>query len=672
MRLKSIVLVFCVCLIWNVLKAVALENLPSRVVRVSLVQGEVTYQRPDLDKWVELNVNTPVLEGDKVWVGRDGRAEIEFEDGSYVRMAENTILEFSRLGPYEGPRNVEIRMNRGLATFGVRTVEGSFRIETPLFVTQVPEASAFRLEVDSDGSGRLVVFDGRTEVESPTGNLYLKNGETVRFLSSDPERYYLSANYEQDEWDRWNSERNEYLARLAQQRRQIPYDSGWSAGELNDYGTWYSVPTYGSVWRPHYGLDWIPFRHGRWDWYGQLGWTWISYEPWGWLPYHYGRWALVNGYGWSWVPGRRWDRWCPGAVGWIQGPNWIGWAPLAPYEPWYPYSYAAANIFLSKNFGYRHCISYLPHDSFYYGIASHNFAYPKEPMTSGRILPGQPQPPKTLAGRLSVANSYSGRRFTNDDLEIRRNLRSANPQVPSSGATSTGNSQQRVTDLLDRRSQIGTRSGTGSGNSSSSGSAIRVINGGNGVRTASSSEAGGRNDDNWNSERELVREQQRRQAGAGDGSRSGFSPSQRPQSQPLNSRVQPRSGLSSRQITVPNSGSGYRTPETRPPSTRYQWYRGPEGSGTPERSSGPNSSPSRFGTGVPYTPPVRTPSTAPSAPQAPRNYPSYNPPPAVRPAPSVQFSSPSPPPSRSSAGGGYGAGPSGNESRSTVRGRAGR
>ena len=102
------------------------EFSPPRLLRVSLLEGDVTYQRPDLDKWVDLSINTPILEGDKIWVGREGRAEIEFEDGNFVRLSANTIVEISRLGSPRNSQGVEIRMIQGLGTFDLRSVSGSF------------------------------------------------------------------------------------------------------------------------------------------------------------------------------------------------------------------------------------------------------------------------------------------------------------------------------------------------------------------------------------------------------------------------------------------------------------------------------------------------------------------------------------------------------------------
>jgi hypothetical protein len=162
-----------------------------RLLRVSLIQGDVTYQRTDLDKWVDLSINTPILEGDKVWSGRDGRVEIEFEDGSTIRLAENTIAGFSRLGTNSDREPVRIQINRGVVSIGIMLQASPFIIETPIFTVLAQESSSFRVDVDSDGSARLVVFEGKAEVQSQAANLLLRSGETFRLLSTEPDRYYL-------------------------------------------------------------------------------------------------------------------------------------------------------------------------------------------------------------------------------------------------------------------------------------------------------------------------------------------------------------------------------------------------------------------------------------------------------------------------------------------------
>ena len=164
MRSKTIPAIL-VCLFCFSILANGADTSQPRMLRVSLVQGDVTYQRTDLDKWVDLSINTPILEGDRIWVGRDGRIELEFEDGSTIRLAENSSVEFTHLGAYSDSSSIQIQLNRGVGSFGVNSQAGPFVVEAPMLTVVVQQSARFRVDVDTDGSSRLVVFDGKTEVQ---------------------------------------------------------------------------------------------------------------------------------------------------------------------------------------------------------------------------------------------------------------------------------------------------------------------------------------------------------------------------------------------------------------------------------------------------------------------------------------------------------------------------
>jgi len=62
----------------------------------------------------------PVLQGTRIATKDDGRVEIEFEDGSTVRLAPNTSVEFTRLSctiPVE--KNTELEVSEGTAYFNI-------------------------------------------------------------------------------------------------------------------------------------------------------------------------------------------------------------------------------------------------------------------------------------------------------------------------------------------------------------------------------------------------------------------------------------------------------------------------------------------------------------------------------------------------------------------------
>jgi len=104
--------------------------------------------------------------------------------------------------------------------------------------------------------------------------------------------------------------------------------------QLSPYGRWVYDPTYGYVWMPNAGPDFMPYSTGGHWAYTSYGWSWASDYAWGWAPFHYGRWDFTNSLGWYWIPGTVWG---PAWVSWRCTEGYYGWAPLGPR---YGYGYA--------------------------------------------------------------------------------------------------------------------------------------------------------------------------------------------------------------------------------------------------------------------------------------------------------------------------------------------
>ena len=66
-------------------------------LRISLIDGYVQIKTIDTGDWVPASINAPLMDGDILWVPDEGRAAVQFRDGSYVRLDENTSLEVLRL-----------------------------------------------------------------------------------------------------------------------------------------------------------------------------------------------------------------------------------------------------------------------------------------------------------------------------------------------------------------------------------------------------------------------------------------------------------------------------------------------------------------------------------------------------------------------------------------------
>ena len=69
----------------------------ARIVRLSEVQGNVQMDRGTGDGFEKAFLNMPVIEGSRLKTGDEGRAEIEFEDGSALRLVPNSEASFTHL-----------------------------------------------------------------------------------------------------------------------------------------------------------------------------------------------------------------------------------------------------------------------------------------------------------------------------------------------------------------------------------------------------------------------------------------------------------------------------------------------------------------------------------------------------------------------------------------------
>src|SRR5947209_15100907 len=77
----------------------ALAASQARIVRLSDVQGSVQIDKNTGLGFEKAFLNLPITQGTQLKTGDNGRAEIEFEDGSTLRLAPNSTVQFNTLGP---------------------------------------------------------------------------------------------------------------------------------------------------------------------------------------------------------------------------------------------------------------------------------------------------------------------------------------------------------------------------------------------------------------------------------------------------------------------------------------------------------------------------------------------------------------------------------------------
>jgi hypothetical protein len=283
----------------------------ARAIRLSQVEGQVQLSQGKQLLASPAVTNTPLFEGSLLTTGDDGRAEIQFEDGSVARLSPNSSMTLAVLRGQDGSSEAEIAIESGLGYFELQGggLAGTIRVR---FAGSVVTASGFTvLRINLDNApGELAVFSGNAHLERGSAMvLDLHGGESVALNSADPSRYNLSESIEPDSWDTWNSDRDEALSSDAAARtgatNSFPDAGNPAWGDLDANGTWYNVPDQGYVWSPtdasNPGFD--PYGNGNWMWTPGYDYIFVSGYSWGYTPFQCGTWNYFDAFGWGWAPG---------------------------------------------------------------------------------------------------------------------------------------------------------------------------------------------------------------------------------------------------------------------------------------------------------------------------------------------------------------------------------
>lgn len=357
------------------------EEIHLRVARISFLAGGISLSRgDDPGVWRQAAVNMPVIAGDRLYSGKDGRFELELQGGNLVDTGPRT--ELSVLNLSDGATQLAVRS--GVASFSLRRV-----LEEEVFEVDAPGAAItlhtgeYRIEATTGTvpGTRAVVRRGTAMVSAGGGELSVGTGHQVRIEGTDAPQYDLEAAGTLDAWDGWVEERGRRFREI----RSAALVNSEVVGvvDLDEAGHWENTRDYGNAWTPsNVEKDWQPYRNGRWLWRDPWGWTWVSEEPWGWAPYHYGRWAAYPA-GWFWVPENptaRYVSYAPALVAFLGGGadgsqaqgfrngGEVGWFPLAVQDPFYPWWIPRGDVHLTKatEFVYRNrkSVTVVPSKSF--------------------------------------------------------------------------------------------------------------------------------------------------------------------------------------------------------------------------------------------------------------------------------------------------------------------
>jgi hypothetical protein len=278
----------------------------ARIVRLSNVQGDVQMDRSTGLGFEKAFLNMPLVQGSVLATKSDSRAEVEFEDGTTMRLTPKTTVEFTEMGLRDsGVHVTTIALKTGqiYMNYLAKQKADEFAIVFSQQKVTLTEAVHFRADVE-DADAQIAVFKGELKVEGPGGQEQVGKNHSVTFDLKDNDKSAVADNVEEDPYDAWDKQQEKYHDRYASNKSYNDYPYGYGVSDLNYYGSYSNVPGYGWMWQPYFaGAGWSPWADGAWMFYPGAGYTWVSGYPWGWAPYNYGNWVAVPGYGWMWQPG---------------------------------------------------------------------------------------------------------------------------------------------------------------------------------------------------------------------------------------------------------------------------------------------------------------------------------------------------------------------------------
>lgn len=317
---------------------------PNRVVRLSYMDGAVSFEPSGENDWSQATLNYPLTTGDRLWTDVNARAELETGNVA-IRMSQQTDLtetnvtdQLMQFGLAEGTLRVRV--------FDLRQ-DHTIEIDTPNAAITIAQPGDYRIETYPNQNMSVVTVNtGEVQVTGDNINQLVDSNQAVQLTGNNPVQLQWIAVTGPDAFDQWSSQRDQKYQNAQARQYVSPEVPGYY--DLDGYGSWANETEYGAVWYPaSVPAGWAPYRFGRWVWVEPWGWTWVDDAPWGFAPFHYGRWALF-GPRWGWIPG-------PVAVAPIYGPAFVAfvggpgfsigvgtggvaaWFPLGPGEPFYPW-----------------------------------------------------------------------------------------------------------------------------------------------------------------------------------------------------------------------------------------------------------------------------------------------------------------------------------------------
>ncbi len=286
---------------------------------ITLTKGEVTIKRSDgtINK---ATVNLPIVAGDLITTAKDARCELQFDNGTIIRLDNNTELTVNLISAkslVSSKKLTSLLLKKGKLYSMINTYNRE------IFEIQTPNANVL---MHNNSTNILAYYPvtNNTSLFVKRGKVKIRYGKDVKHLITKKIKKGNAVKIVKDyalskadhtlfkDFLAWNKSVNDNFKKLHYGKSVVPkviyryplaivkFAEKWSSL----YGEWVYDKIFGYVWVPadeFFKYD-RPFIFA--DYYKINGKIFVvPKQEWSWVPAHLGTWHWSKERGWIWIPG---------------------------------------------------------------------------------------------------------------------------------------------------------------------------------------------------------------------------------------------------------------------------------------------------------------------------------------------------------------------------------
>jgi hypothetical protein len=137
------------------------------VGKVTFPLGNVLVLSKGESQFRQVTFNMPVKNGDKIETRKKSRCELTYDDGSIVRLDEQSIYTVEKAVIKEKERQVESSLSIGKIWANIKkAIRGgdTWKLKSPAAVVAV-RGTIYRMNAGADSSSQVLVYDGEVRVD---------------------------------------------------------------------------------------------------------------------------------------------------------------------------------------------------------------------------------------------------------------------------------------------------------------------------------------------------------------------------------------------------------------------------------------------------------------------------------------------------------------------------